>query len=492
LFSQKSLITVFILVFSLILTSQVIGQDYKAKDLVEMSLEELMDLTIVTAGRHKQKASSVAATINTLTEKDIHLSGATNLAEILRNILGVSIARHPGNFPQYVVNVRGFHSDFMSERALIMINGVPVYHPHTGGYDPGWISLSGIKKIEIIKGPVSSLYGANAFGGLINVITKSGEGADFFADASLGAKTTKNLDNEEYMNIPIYSATIGGGIGKMDFLLSADGFLNDAGFRAEHQSQENMDVFGNLGFQLNDKNRFQVFGALSLDRIRVGFENAPDPMKNDFMHITAKIESEISDNYSVMVRGYLNDFSNYVKYNDELNKYETNGQVFGVEIQNTIHTGDDNTLIFGGDFHQDKASMTTWEFDWGAGDPPPVKQAGYDETTTNTVGCYIQEEYRGIDKLLPTIGVRYDHNSEFGGAISPRIGLSYQFDKNLTSYLTITRAFRAPNYNELYIDGFGKIGNPELEPEYTMMYEVGLKGTLAAQKNKFQPFSVPS
>ncbi|OQY28506.1 MAG: hypothetical protein B6244_07105 [Candidatus Cloacimonetes bacterium 4572_55] len=470
--------------------SNKIKESEKIDDMTTQSLDELLnkleEFIVVTASRREQKMSDVPATVSTITAEDIERSGALNLAEILRDAVGVVVTRHSGNFPQYSITMRGLKSDFMNERTLVMIDGAPIYHPHAGGIDPSWIPLSNVKKIEVIKGPVSALYGANAFGGLVNVITKSGVDNDSFTSARVGVKTRKDLDSDETISFPFYAVNIGGNMNKFDYFLSADGFTNSDGYMEKHQGQESIDALGKLGFQFNEKVRASVTGFVSNDQQNVGYDNAPDPFENDLTHVSAYVEATITENYSLLLRGYFNDFSVYVKYDDALDKYETLGRVIGGEIQSTYKIGENHILIAGADARNDKAEMTTWEFDWGAGGyPPPVKQAGYEEKTTKSMGFYVQEEYLGIDKLLPIFGVRYDHNSEFGGALSPRFGLSYEVDKGLSSYLNVARAFRAPNYNEMYINGFGKVGNPNLDPEYTMMYEIGLKGVLADKKIRF-------
>ncbi|MCK5077637.1 MAG: TonB-dependent receptor plug domain-containing protein, partial [Calditrichia bacterium] len=345
------------------------------EDLFEMSLEELMNVKVVTAGKYPQKIISVPATLSTITADEIRMSGAVNLAEVLRTTTGIIISRHPGNFPQYRTIIRGFSSEFINERTLIMIDGVPIYHPHPGGIDPGWISLSYIKRIEVIKGPVSALYGANAFGGLINIITKSGTDKSSFGAMNFMLKSRQYLDNHKTIFSPYYSANVGGSRGKLNYFFAVDGFLNKDGYMKQHQGQENIDAFGKVGIQFNEQTKFQALAMISKDRQRIGFDNAPDPLENDLIHVTANVESKITKNYTLIFRTYLNNFKNYVKYDNELSKFESPGKVVGAELQNTFHLGKENILIIGGDFRKDEASMTTWEFDWNAGYPPPIKQA---------------------------------------------------------------------------------------------------------------------
>ncbi|MFC1854014.1 TonB-dependent receptor plug domain-containing protein, partial [candidate division CSSED10-310 bacterium] len=340
---------------------------------------------VVTAGRHEQRFLEVPATINVINTSDITLSSAVNLADMLREVVGVSIARHPGNFPQFWTVIRGFHSDFVNERTLVMIDGVPIYHPHGGGIDLGWISLSLINKIEVIKGPVSAVYGANAFGGLINIITKSGSQSTSSGFFGAGVKIMENLDNGDTVTAPYYLLNVGGRAGPVNYFLSADGFFNKDGYMESHQSQENIDIFGKIGLHVSERAHITFLALHSQDHMLVGFENAPDPLENELTHVATSVDVQFSDHYSFQVRGYANNFRNYVNYDDELAKYESLAQVTGGEIQNTFTVGR-HIIIIGADIHRDEAELTTWEFDWSAGYPPPVKQAGYQEKSTQSIG----------------------------------------------------------------------------------------------------------
>ena len=467
------------------------------KDLFAMSLDEIMDIKItVTAARHEQDVLLVAATVNTISANDIKLSSATNLADILRIVPGITISCNPGGLPRNKIILRGFSSIFMNERTLIMIDGLPVYHPSGGGIDPGLISLSNVKKIEIIKGPVSALYGANAFGGIINVITKSGS-EGFLAEVESGMKMYTHLDNDKTVITPVYSVNLSGKQGIIDYFISADGFLNNDGYMEVEKTnrddvkamlpfgEQTLDFYGKIGFQFNEKTKLSISGLLSKDQNHDGYDYIIDPLENDIIRTSVNLTSKITDNYTIKVQGYFNDFKNYFEYEDERIDYDNQAQTIGIDIQNTLKIKDNHIIVFGGDIRNDKSKMSTKYHDYSAGYPPPAEPAGWDEKTTQNYSFYIQEEYLGINKLHPSLGIRFDYYTGFGSAFSPRFGLSYELFKNSAVYLTAAKAFRAPNFNELYITGFGKLGNTDLEPEYSTMYEIGYKSTMFDEKTHF-------
>jgi len=148
------------------------GDPNEPKDLLDMELAELLDIQVVTsASRQKHKITESSAAITVVTAEDIHYSGLTNIEDILRFYAGMDVLRINQNLS--AVGVRGFH-DFLSDRTLTLINGRPADSPIFGGSEfyryP--VLIEDIERIEIIRGPGGAAWGANAFNGIINIITK--------------------------------------------------------------------------------------------------------------------------------------------------------------------------------------------------------------------------------------------------------------------------------------------------------------------------------
>jgi iron complex outermembrane receptor protein len=162
-------------VFAIILCLSAIlhaEQPSRSKDLFEMSLEELMEFpVVVSACRSEQKLNEVSVPITVITAEDIHLSGLTNIPEILQFFTGLDVARPDRT--RYFVGIHGLHSEY-SDRTLVLIDGRNALNPVFGA--PNWlylpIFLEDIERIEIVRGPAGAVWGANAFSGVINIITK--------------------------------------------------------------------------------------------------------------------------------------------------------------------------------------------------------------------------------------------------------------------------------------------------------------------------------
>ena len=147
------------------------AQEPNSDDYMEMTLEELMEVTVVSAARQEQGTHEVSSPITVITAEDIHYSGQTNLAEVLQFVPGVDVQRL-SRF-RYAISVHGLH-EFISDRTLVLINGRTAESPLFGGseYYTLPILLEDIERIEVIRGPGGAAWGANAFNGVINIITK--------------------------------------------------------------------------------------------------------------------------------------------------------------------------------------------------------------------------------------------------------------------------------------------------------------------------------
>jgi len=156
----------------MVLFLAVIGQTHAAsRDVFDMTLEELMDVPIVSASRLPTQPAYLSASTTVITAEDIHYSGATSIPELLQFVPGVDVRRLDRQ--RQIVGVRGLFGTF-SDRTLILIDGRPVTSPVFGitHWENLPVMMEDIERIEIVRGPVGAAWGANAFTGAINIITK--------------------------------------------------------------------------------------------------------------------------------------------------------------------------------------------------------------------------------------------------------------------------------------------------------------------------------
>lgn len=147
-------------------------QAASARDLTQISLEDLMDIKVTSVSKKEQKMSQVAAAIYVITQEDIRRSGATNIPDLLRMVPGMDVEQINAN--TWAVSARGFDEQF-SNKLLVLIDGRAVYTPLLGGvnWDTQDVPLEDIDRIEVIRGPGATVWGANAVNGVINIVTKN-------------------------------------------------------------------------------------------------------------------------------------------------------------------------------------------------------------------------------------------------------------------------------------------------------------------------------
>src|SRR5262245_36005069 len=142
-----------------------------ASDLTTATLEDLMNIEVTSVSKREEKLFQSAAAIYVITHEDIRRSGLTNIPELLRMVPGLSVARIDGN--KWAVSIRGFNTRF-ANKLLVLIDGRSIYSPEFSGvyWEGQDLPLEDIERIEVIRGPGGTLWGANAVNGVINIITK--------------------------------------------------------------------------------------------------------------------------------------------------------------------------------------------------------------------------------------------------------------------------------------------------------------------------------
>ena len=452
---------------------------YKAERVLLSATKKLMD-------------ARKAPAINTvITAEEIRNMGARNLFDILNRLPGVTTS---WNQIKGLINMRGVQTDH-SEKILLLIDGISINDSCTGS--PAFLfgedmMVENIKRIEIVRGPGSALFGANAFIGVINIITKTPDDYE------------KNEIYISHGSFDTNSHTFFLSHKKSDLKISGHfNYYDTEGERPYIAS----DRIGNSGHALTFDEKYDygiklVFKDLSvnsriIDKNRGDFLGAlgalDDNSNYDFfinisdVSFTKNLTDDLGLGFDIS-----NSYIDYEAFNTMLPKGYTGGDdkgMIGVPIykNNTINAQitanyriGDHFLTSGIVFENDRQYHVRHitNFDNTLLEPRDATDTlSYNKNITRNMGAvFLQEiwEISAYDTL--TLGIRYDHYDDFGGSTNPRAGYVHEFKNEMIVKLLYGQAFRAPSYNELYtVNNPGVAGNENLDPETIETFEAAVE-----------------
>ncbi len=411
---------------------------------------------VVTATRTTQTADETLAAVTVITRRDIERSQARSVQDLLRGEPGISISNNGGPGKATSVFLRGTESDHV----LVLIDGVKSGSATLGTTAFQDIPVDQIERIEIVRGPRSSLYGSEAVGGVIQILTRKGGGpVKPYLSLGGGSYRTYNASagvsgggKHGWFNVSASGITTEGfnacngkpspgGAGCFAYEPDKDGYRNAAGSaRAGYRFANGAEVDVNA-LRAEGKNRFdgsfvneskstqQVLGA----RLRLA------PLTAWHMTLAAGQSRDDSDNFK-----------------DGVFKSRFNTTRDSATLQNDVTLGQAHLLTLGLDYQNDKVNSTT----------------AYAVTSRDNKGLFAQ--YQGMfGPQSVQLAVRSDDNEQFGERTTGGLAWGYDLGRDLRLTASCGTAFKAPTFNELYFPGYG---NSSLRPEESRSYEVGLRG----------------
>lgn len=397
-----------------------------------------MDEVVVTATRSERLLGNTAVPVTLIRQQTIRQSGSLRLHDILGEQTGLFITQGFGRG----VQMQGLSPDY----TLILLDGEPLIGRMGGVLDLTRLTVGNIRKIEIVKGPSSSLYGSEALAGVINIITDGSGQRKLQADARYGRFNTADLSVDGATRIGRlrltgflnYNSTQGYSLLPNSIQKTVEPYWRLTGqqsvaydlserthfrasFRQHHEDIVNSIVVQNLGSQLLSRGK---------------------ELNNDY-NITPSLSHRFSDRVKTTLRGYASEFSSrqLLDVAGESNRYSDRfrQRFIRIEDQTDVSLGSSFSLNIGGGYILET-----------------VRSNRYDSLETerrNTIGyAFLQQEWRATDRLVFTGGVRYDHNATYASVWSPKLAVQYRPTAKLRINASVGRGFKAPDFRQLYLN----------------------------------------
>ncbi|MFI3156267.1 MAG: TonB-dependent receptor [Methylococcaceae bacterium] len=411
---------------------------------------------VVTATRTETAKSQLAAAATVYTRQDIERLQAKTLPELLSGSAGIDIVQTGGYGKDTNLYMRGTNSDHV----LVLIDGIKVGSVTSGTTPFQFIPIDQVERVEIIRGPQSSLYGSEAIGGVIQIFTRKGGQQDkpsVTLDAGGGSYDTYRASGSvsgQWKNswYSLGSSQFGSqgfnsrqptpgifGVNQPD----KDGYLNTAlNARAGHRFDNNAEV---EAFFMHAEGKSEFDG---------NFQN-----KTEFVeqNVGTTASMNIVDNWRSILR--------LGQSRDEADNFAPNGAFasrfnstrWNASWLNEVALSDDHQLVIGSDYRLDQVDSST----------------AYNETSRYDAGIFTELHSRILDNHFFNASLRGDKNEAFGEQVTGNFGWRYNGNYGISPFAGFGNAFKAPTFNQLYFPGFG---NPSLKAEQSTSFEAGLAG----------------
>jgi iron complex outermembrane receptor protein len=406
-------------------------------DVTAITLEDLMNLQVTSVSKRTQKLANAAAAIFVITQEDIRRSGASSIPEALRMVPGLEVARIDEN--KWAIGSRGFNGRF-DNKLLVLIDGRSVYTPLFSGvyWNVQDVMLEDVDRIEVIRGPGATLWGANAVNGVINIITKP-------AKSTQSALLTAEAGTEERAS---GSARFGGKLGHDNYFRVYSKYF---------KWEPSVDSTGT-----ND--------ADGWDAVRGGFRLDSSPSAADSLtlqgdlyqskygetltvaSLTPPFSSTFPNNGSFSGGNILGRWNHAFSkssmtlqtYYDKTNIAEgsvlvDHQNIYDIDFQNDVHVGDSHEILWGLGYRsiQDNNSSS-----FSVSLQP-------DHRSLNLFSAFVQDEVDLLDKRLRvTLGSKFEHNDFTGFELEPNARFLWTLTKDQSVWAAVSRAVRTPAITE--------------------------------------------
>lgn len=404
-----------------------------------------LDTIVVTATRSEEKIENVPARISIIEPQVLEQSPIASFPELLKSEASANIVQLGDLGQQSSIFLRGTNST----QTLVLRDGVRLNTATTGAASIPFLDTTDIKQIEILKGPASVLYGTDAIGGVIQLISKTPEKTSAFVTGEIGEnKTYKSLVGADLAEDGLYAQIRGqrletDGTAVKEIKNNPKAAFEQKGYSAKIGVDK--DAYGlSLDYSQNEGNsQYDNFGALT-----------DQDFKNEIINLKGHIQVQPSIELNARLSQFKDDLyqndPNYLGELDYVLSKTQEAELYG-KWQITPH----QNILLGSTFQNIKGDVLSYGKKY--------------DTDVDSQGYYIQHQYNHSG-LNTQVGLRIEDHEQYGTHTIGQAAVRYQILPLTSIYTNIGTAFRSPTLNELYSSS----GNPDLKPEESISYEIGL------------------
>ena len=413
-----------------------------------------LDTLVVTATRSEEKIGDVPARISIIEPQIVDQSPIAELPHLLMSDASIDMMQYGGYGQTASIFTRGTNST----HTLVLRDGVRLNTGSAGTASLSFIDTTDIKQIEVLKGPASVLYGTDAIGGVVQLVSKTPEKKGAFVTGEIGEHNTyKSVIGADLAENGIYAQIRGQ-------RLESDGTqvtnLKDPNIKTGNYDQKGFST--KIGVEKKQyaasidysENNGQSQYITDNDTY-TGVKNVTQDFKNEIINIKGRLN--INDDISMHAR--------LSQFKDDLEQNESQDAIYNTTKEAELYSkwkfSPTQNILAGIATKNVKSDVLSGSGDYGV---------DYDKEVDST-GYFVQHQYQS-EKLHTQLGVRVEDHETFGTHTVGQAAARYQILPATSIYTNIGTAFRAPTNNDLYALSWG--GNPELKPEESVSYEIGL------------------
>lgn len=404
----------------------------QTKTITDTTKGNTLEEIVVTATRTERKLSNVAVPVTIVNQKTIEQSGSLRLNNILQEQSGLYITNSFGNG----VQIQGLSPDYV----MILVDGEPLVGRNGGVLNLNRITVNNIKQIEIVKGPSSSLYGSEAMGGVVNIITQQNKQNTLNANFRYGNFNTNDANisgsyNYKKVNLSAFinrNSTDGYDFDKTDIGQTVMPYQSYTS-QIKLSYQINKFIKTGVSFRYYFEKQNNLYTAVR------DIANGQPKIKE--YNINPYIQFHFSNKVQSIFRGYFSQYQSvtkdYIQRNDSLYYNDFFQQRFQrIENQTDIKLANNNDLNIGGGYTFERLNTNR-----------------YSGIRTNNIGyIYLQDEHRFDTKVTAIAGVRFDNNEAYASRVSPKLAVHIKANNKLAINASFGAGFKAPDYRQLYLN----------------------------------------